>query len=118
MYAAFIIGLVGGAAYLAGLRLMRLLQVDDPVHIAAVHLLPGIWGAIAPGIFATPVSRTPASSADVAQSTQYNVERSGAVFQGHPLLHSAWLVETGFQGGCCVCRCCFSLFRISQTIVR
>lgn len=56
IYAAFVIGLLGGAAYLAGLRLVRLLQVDDPVHVTAVHLLPGIWGAIAPGIFATPVS--------------------------------------------------------------
>lgn len=56
MYAAFVIGLLGGAAYLAGLHLVRLLQVDDPVHVTAVHLLPGIWGAIAPGIFATPVS--------------------------------------------------------------
>jgi ammonia channel protein AmtB len=56
MYAAFVIGLLGGGSYLAGLWLLRLLQVDDPVHVAAVHLLPGIWGAIAPGIFAAPVS--------------------------------------------------------------
>jgi ammonia channel protein AmtB len=66
MYAAFVIGLLGGAAYLAGLRLLRLLQVDDPVHVAAVHLLPGIWGAIAPGIFATPVRHKAASAAELS----------------------------------------------------
>lgn len=56
MYGAFIIGLLGAAAYLAGLVLVDFLHIDDPVHVAAIHLLPGLWGAVAPGMFATKVS--------------------------------------------------------------
>lgn len=35
---------------------LRALRCDDPVGAVAVHLLPGLWGTIAVGFFAKPVS--------------------------------------------------------------
>lgn len=54
-YAAVIIGLVAGAVFLGGEAAVLQMQVDDPTNSAAVHLLPGVWGLVAAGLFATKV---------------------------------------------------------------
>lgn len=56
-YAAFVIGAAAGALAWASVWTLRFLHVDDPVDAVTVHLLPGLWGTIAPGFFATPVRR-------------------------------------------------------------
>ena len=54
-YAAVIIGALAAPTYLAAAWCVRAMKVDDPLNAAAVHLLPGLWGLVAPGIFAAPV---------------------------------------------------------------
>ncbi|KIY98146.1 Ammonium transporter 1 member 2 [Monoraphidium neglectum] len=53
-YAAFLIGALAAPLYLASVWAVHALQIDDPVNAAAVHLLPGCWGLVAAGLFATP----------------------------------------------------------------
>lgn len=54
-YAAFVIGALAGPIYLGAAWLVHALRIDDPLNAAAVHLLPGCWGLVAAGFFATPV---------------------------------------------------------------
>lgn len=49
--AAVIIGLIAGAIVVLGVNLMNKLKLDDPVGAVPVHLLNGIWGTLAVGIF-------------------------------------------------------------------
>lgn len=51
---AVIIGLVAGVLVVAGVRLLDLLKIDDPVGAFPVHGLNGVWGGIATGIFGNP----------------------------------------------------------------
>ncbi|GAQ84673.1 Protein phosphatase 2C family protein [Klebsormidium nitens] len=73
-WAACVIGMVAGAIYLGGVRLMAFLEIDDPVHSVAVHLACGTWGGLSAGLFAT---------ADGIRST-YGIEnpRDVGVFYG------------------------------------
>lgn len=48
---AIIIGLIGGMIIVFGIALIDRLRLDDPVGAIAVHLLCGIWGTLAVGIF-------------------------------------------------------------------
>ena len=52
---AAIIGLVAGVLVIFGVWFLdHVLHVDDPVGAVAVHMMNGIWGTIAVGLFATP----------------------------------------------------------------
>ena len=52
---AIIIGAVAGVLVVFGVWLLDYkLRVDDPVGAVAVHMMNGIWGTIAVGLFATP----------------------------------------------------------------
>ena len=52
---AAIIGLVAGMLVIFGVWFLdHVLHVDDPVGAVAVHMMNGIWGTIAVGLFATP----------------------------------------------------------------
>ena len=52
---ALIIGAVAGVLVVFGVWLLDYkLRVDDPVGAVAVHMMNGIWGTIAVGLFATP----------------------------------------------------------------
>jgi len=51
MTVAFIEGLVGGALIVFAVPLWDKLRIDDPVGALSVHLVAGIWGTIAVGIF-------------------------------------------------------------------
>ncbi|MFL2598995.1 MAG: ammonium transporter [Flavobacteriaceae bacterium] len=48
---AIIIGLIAGIIIVLGVALIDKLKLDDPVGAVAVHLICGIWGTIAVGIF-------------------------------------------------------------------
>ena len=48
---AVIIGLIAGVVIVAGVALIDKLKLDDPVGAVAVHLICGIWGTLAVGIF-------------------------------------------------------------------
>ena len=48
---AVIIGLIGGAIIVFAVSLLDKLKLDDPVGAIAVHLIAGIWGTLAVGLF-------------------------------------------------------------------
>jgi Amt family ammonium transporter len=48
---AIIIGLIAGIIVVLGISLIDKLKLDDPVGAVAVHLICGIWGTLAVGIF-------------------------------------------------------------------
>ena len=48
---AILIGLISGPVMVVGLKLVDGLKIDDPVGAVAVHLVCGIWGTLAVGIF-------------------------------------------------------------------
>ncbi|MGB3149014.1 MAG: ammonium transporter [Maribacter sp.] len=48
---AVIIGLLAGMIIVGGVALIDKLKLDDPVGAVAVHLICGIWGTLAVGIF-------------------------------------------------------------------
>ncbi len=53
-FGAIIIGAVAGLLVVFGVWLLdEVLRVDDPVGAVAVHMMNGIWGTIAVGLFAT-----------------------------------------------------------------
>ncbi|KAJ8306768.1 hypothetical protein KUTeg_015680, partial [Tegillarca granosa] len=55
-YAAFIMGMAGGVAYMITTRAMLKLKVDDPLDATAgIHYGGGIWGVIAVAIFSNDV---------------------------------------------------------------
>ena len=48
---AIIIGLIAGIIIVLGVALIDKLKLDDPVGAVAVHLICGIWGTLAVGLF-------------------------------------------------------------------
>lgn len=50
-YAAFIIGVIAGMAYVAWSTAVLYFKVDDPLDAVAVHLGGGIWGVLSAPIF-------------------------------------------------------------------
>ena len=56
MYTPILIGLIGGALVVFAVPLFDKLKLDDPVGALSVHLVNGIWGTLAVGIFVESVS--------------------------------------------------------------
>jgi Amt family ammonium transporter len=48
---AILIGIIAGIVVVLGIALIDKLKLDDPVGAVAVHLICGIWGTLAVGIF-------------------------------------------------------------------
>ena len=48
---AIFIGAIAGVIIVLGVALIDKLRLDDPVGAVAVHLICGIWGTLAVGIF-------------------------------------------------------------------
>ena len=48
---SILIGLISGVIIILGVTLIDRLRLDDPVGAVAVHLICGIWGTLAVGIF-------------------------------------------------------------------
>lgn len=53
-WAAVVIGMIAGWFYLAGSHLLIKFRLDDAVDAIPVHLVNGIWGILATGLFADP----------------------------------------------------------------
>jgi Amt family ammonium transporter len=51
MYIPILIGFIGGALVVWAVPLFDKLKMDDPVGALSVHLVNGIWGTLAVGIF-------------------------------------------------------------------
>ena len=56
MYTPILIGAVGGALVVFAVPLFDKLRLDDPVGALSVHLVNGIWGTLAVGIFIEEIS--------------------------------------------------------------
>ena len=56
IYTPIWIGLIGGALVVFAVPLFDRLRIDDPVGALSVHLVNGVWGTLAVGIFAEDVS--------------------------------------------------------------
>ncbi len=53
IYTPILIGAIGGALVVYAVPLFDKLKLDDPVGALSVHLVNGIWGTLAVGIFAS-----------------------------------------------------------------
>lgn len=53
LYDSIMIGLIGGALVVFAVPLFDKVRIDDPVGALSVHLINGIWGTLAVGIFAS-----------------------------------------------------------------
>ena len=53
IYTPILIGAVGGILVVLGVSFFDKIRVDDPVGALSVHLLNGIWGTVAVGVFAS-----------------------------------------------------------------
>jgi len=56
VYTPILIGFIAGALVVFAVPLFDKLQLDDPVGALSVHLVNGIWGTLAVGIFVSDVS--------------------------------------------------------------
>ena len=56
MYTPILIGVIGGALVVFAVPLFDKLRLDDPVGALSVHLVNGIWGTLAVGIFVDDIS--------------------------------------------------------------
>ena len=68
---AVIIGLIAGAIIVGGVALIDRIRLDDPVGAVTVHLICGIWGTLAVGIFG-----------DKAGGTQFMYQLTGVAAAG------------------------------------
>jgi len=56
MYTPILVGSIGGALVVFAVPLFDKLRLDDPVGALSVHLVNGIWGTLAVGIFVEEIS--------------------------------------------------------------
>ncbi|UCN01002.1 ammonium transporter [Sulfurimonas sp. SWIR-19] len=56
MYTPILIGAIGGALVVFAVPMFDKLKLDDPVGALSVHLVNGIWGTLAVGVFVDKVS--------------------------------------------------------------
>lgn len=56
MYTPILIGLIGGALVVFAVPIFDKFKLDDPVGALSVHLVNGIWGTLAVGVFVDKIS--------------------------------------------------------------
>jgi len=78
---SILIGAISGCLIVLGVALIDKLKLDDPVGAIAVHLICGIWGTLAVGIFG-----------DLAGWTQLGYQAIGVVSIGAFCLISAYAI--------------------------
>jgi ammonium transporter, Amt family len=57
VYQPIIIGMIGGSLVVFAVPLFDKVRIDDPVGALSVHLINGIWGTLAVGIFASDAAK-------------------------------------------------------------
>ncbi|MBC9796212.1 ammonium transporter [Sinomicrobium weinanense] len=80
---AIIIGIVAGVIIVLGVAFIDRLKLDDPVGAIAVHLLCGIWGTLAVGIFGA-----------MAGFNQFLIQLAGVAIIGAFCIISAFIILT------------------------
>jgi Amt family ammonium transporter len=50
-YSSCIIGVVASFLFMTSRVILQKLQIDDPLNVTSIHLVCGVWGLIAAGIF-------------------------------------------------------------------
>ncbi len=78
---SIVIGFIAGALIVLGVALIDKLKLDDPVGAIAVHLICGVWGTLAVGIFG-----------DLAGWAQLGYQAIGVVSIGVTCLISAYVI--------------------------
>lgn len=78
---SIVIGFIAGALIVLGVALVDKLKLDDPVGAIAVHLINGIWGTLAVGIFG-----------DLAGWSQFGVQLLGVVAIGAFCLITSFVI--------------------------
>jgi Amt family ammonium transporter len=97
LQSAAIIGAVGGVLVVLGVLFFDKMKLDDPVGALAVHLLNGIWGTLALGLFyddqvATDVA---ALATGLSRGAQFLVQLKGVACVGayvFPISLVLWLI--------------------------
>ena len=83
---AIIIGSVAGLLVCFGVWFLdNVLRVDDPVGAVAVHMMNGIWGTIAVGLFAT------------SSAPGYAIALEGGSIKGEGLFYGGGFTQLGLQ---------------------
>jgi Amt family ammonium transporter len=99
--ASVIIGLVAGPLYYVSMGWLDAFKIDDPVGAVPVHLVNGVWGTLAVGLFATIPGNTGTVGLFAGGGVQLLIAQSVGV-----LAIGAWCAVT-----------CFALFyTIKRTI--
>ncbi|TVP48288.1 MAG: ammonium transporter [Mongoliibacter sp.] len=78
---AAIIGFIGGIIVVFGVVLFDKIKIDDPVGAISVHLLGGIWGTLAVGLFG-----------DLASLSQFLSQLLGIAVVGAFCFFTSWLI--------------------------
>ncbi len=85
-FGALIIGLVAGLLVCFGVWLLDYkLHIDDPVGAVAVHMMNGIWGTIAVGLFATETA------------PGYAIQLEAGTIKGEGLFYGGGFTQLGIQ---------------------
>lgn len=80
---SIVIGAVAGALVVGSVVLMDKIKVDDPVGAVSVHLVCGVWGTVAVGIFSTNPAHTLGTQLmGVAAYAGFTVISSAVLFFG------------------------------------
>lgn len=80
---SIVIGAVAGALVVGSVVLMDKIKVDDPVGAVSVHLVCGVWGTVAVGIFSTNPAHTLGTQLmGVAAYAGFTVVSSAVLFLG------------------------------------
>ena len=83
---AAVIGAVAGLLVVFGVWLLDyVLKIDDPVGAVAVHMMNGIWGTIAVGLFAT------------KSAPGYQIALDGGAIKGQGLFYGGGFHQLGLQ---------------------
>ncbi|MBO5484067.1 MAG: ammonium transporter [Lachnospiraceae bacterium] len=83
---ALVIGAVAGLLVVFGVWLLDFkLHIDDPVGAVAVHMMNGIWGTIAVGLFAT------------SSAPGYAIALEGGAIKGEGLFYGGGFTQLGLQ---------------------
>ncbi|WP_234300709.1 ammonium transporter [Sphaerospermopsis aphanizomenoides] len=83
---AALIGVVGGVLVVWATIILDKSQIDDPVGAIPVHLVCGVWGTLAVGLFSQNPNSYPWSQ------DLFNLDQGGLVFSGSPNLLFAQLI--------------------------